>query len=97
MVGVTVAQQFNAMRSGPVAASLGAGAGVAGGAGAPALGNVGNPWGPRAYGMGLNNPWAMPVNSFMMRHALNLIETVPNALVVSYQKILLIDGDIFFL
>lgn len=68
LVGVAVAQ-------------LGSPAPAAGGA-APANGPAApvNPYGPRVYGMGLNNPWAFPPNPFMMRRALALINQTPGAL-----------------
>lgn len=76
LVGVAVAQL--AAPSAPGAGGLaGAAGGAAGGR------NTGNPWGPKAYGMGLNNPWAFPPNPFMMRRALALVNSVPGSLVVS--------------
>jgi len=38
-------------------------------------------WGPKAYGMGLNNPWAFPVNPFEMERALMLTDRCPGTLV----------------
>ncbi|KAA0187115.1 hypothetical protein HAZT_HAZT009228 [Hyalella azteca] len=72
LVGVAVAQL--GAPAAPAAPAAGAPA-------AGATGNPGNPWGPRAYGMGLNNPWAIPVNPFLMRRALALVNSVPGALV----------------
>jgi len=85
LVGVATAQ-FNNLGGGSMNTGFSAGAPTTGGAagatgGAAGGANTGNPWGARAYGMGLNNPWAIPPNPFMMRRALALIDTVPGALV----------------
>lgn len=37
-------------------------------------------YGPRVYGMGLNNPWAFPPHPFMMQRAQALLERAPGAL-----------------
>jgi len=37
-------------------------------------------WGPKAWGPGLNNPWAWPVNPFVMERALALTERCPGTL-----------------
>ena len=50
--------------------------------GGAAWGNTRN-WGPTAYGPGLNNPFAVPVNSFQMQQAINLANMIPGTLVVS--------------
>lgn len=85
MVGVTTAQLINTGPAGPSFRQdpAGLGAAVDPTAGAVAGATPGNPWGPKAYGMGLNNPWALPPNPFLMRRALALINSVPGALVVS--------------
>merc|ERR1711970_189635 len=38
-------------------------------------------WGPKAYGLGLNNPCAIPPNPFLMQRAMALANRVPNTLV----------------
>jgi len=38
-------------------------------------------WGPKAYGLGLNNPLAFPPNPFVMQRAIALTERVPGTLV----------------
>merc|ERR1712106_995717 len=38
-------------------------------------------YGPKAYGLGLNNPCAIPPNPFLMQRALALANRVPNTLV----------------
>lgn len=38
-------------------------------------------WGPKAYGMGLNNPCAIPPNPFKMQRAVSLTRRVPGTLV----------------
>jgi len=38
-------------------------------------------WGPKAYGMGLNNPCAIPPNPLLMQRAIALTQRVPNTLV----------------
>merc|ERR1711970_348729 len=38
-------------------------------------------WGPKAYGLGLNNPCAIPPNPFLMQRAIALTQRVPNTLV----------------
>merc|ERR1719446_1489534 len=43
-------------------------------------GNTRN-WGPTAYGPGLNNQWAVPVNPFQMQQAINLANMIPGTLV----------------
>ncbi|CAL4144567.1 unnamed protein product [Meganyctiphanes norvegica] len=69
----------------------GSGGGFGGGFGSP----FGNPcgyisrmysgmrrdWGPKAYGMGLNNPCAIPPNPFKMQRAVSLTRRVPGTLV----------------
>merc|ERR1711970_35874 len=37
-------------------------------------------WGPKAYGLGLNNPCAIPPNPFLMQRAMALANRVPNTL-----------------
>jgi len=37
-------------------------------------------WGPKAWGPGLNNPWAFPVNPFVMQRAVALTERCPGTL-----------------
>lgn len=46
-------------------------------------GATGNPYGPKAYGPGLNNPYAFPPNQFQIQRALNLANARPGLLVVS--------------
>ncbi|CAL4083191.1 unnamed protein product, partial [Meganyctiphanes norvegica] len=61
--------------------------GASGGFGGPAAGGFGGPaapqrnWGPKAYGPGLNNPFAFPPNPFFMERALSIVNRVPNTLV----------------
>merc|ERR1711908_56942 len=43
-------------------------------------GNTRN-WGPTAYGPGLNNRWAVPVNPFQMQQAINMATMIPGTLV----------------
>ncbi|KAF2360679.1 hypothetical protein FHG87_008575 [Trinorchestia longiramus] len=86
MVGVAVAQLSGpAVGPGGPGPSAGGPGPSVGGAAGPAAGGAaprtGNPWGPRAYGMGLNNPWALPPNPFMMQRAVALVNQVPGALV----------------
>merc|ERR1712133_206944 len=50
------------------------------GAAAPLWGNTRN-WGAKAYGMGLNNPWAVPVNPIQMQAMVKVAESFPNLLV----------------
>ena len=50
--------------------------------GASTWGNTMN-WGPKAYGPGLNNPFAVPVNPIVMQQAISLANMIPGALVVS--------------
>jgi|ERR1711915_520648 len=38
-------------------------------------------WGPKAYGLGLNNPCAIPPNPFFMQRAISLANRVPGTLV----------------
>ena len=84
IVGVAVAQLGGAPAPGN--------AGVASAAGGAATGNRPvNPYGPRVYGMGLNNPWALPPSPFVMQRALALLNTVPGALLRVD-----VDGDITF-
>jgi len=45
------------------------------------IGVEGNPYGPKAYGMGLNNPWAIRPNPWQMEWALEVTKTFPNTLV----------------
>lgn len=66
IVGVAVAQLG---RTGGAAAPAGPGA-------APAQPN----YGPRVFGMGLNNPWAFPPNPFFMQRAIALLDQTPGAL-----------------
>jgi len=74
--------------TGAMGAATGAmGAATAGGL---AWGNT-RDWGPKAYGPGLNNPWAVPVNSFQMESMLNLAETSPHLLVRAD-----VDGELSF-
>ncbi|KAL7646910.1 UNVERIFIED_CONTAM: hypothetical protein RMT77_002167 [Armadillidium vulgare] len=42
---------------------------------------TGNPYGPKAYGPGLNNPYAFPPNQFQVQRALNLANAQPGLLV----------------
>jgi len=55
-------------------------AGTGMGAASPAWGNTRN-WGPKAYGPGLNNPWAVPVNPMQMNSMVKIAESFPNLLV----------------
>merc|ERR1712002_1004307 len=41
----------------------------------------GRDWGPKAYGPGLNNRFAFPVNPFVMERALSVADRVPGTLV----------------
>lgn len=77
VVGVAVGQ-FVA-NPGPAPAAGGAPAAAGG---APAAGGAAgaNKYGPRVYGMGLNNPWAFPPHPFMMQRALALLNQTPGAL-----------------
>merc|ERR1719154_557228 len=43
-------------------------------------GNTRN-WGPKAYGPGLNNQWAVPVNPIRMQYMLNIANSMPGTLV----------------
>jgi len=56
----------------------------------PAWGNTRN-WGPQAYGPGLNNPWAVPVNAWQMQSMIKMAEGNPNLLVRAD-----IDGELTF-
>ncbi|MCL4165802.1 UNVERIFIED_CONTAM: hypothetical protein GTU68_007053 [Idotea baltica] len=40
-----------------------------------------NPYGPKAYGPGLNNPYALPPNQFLMQRALSFANAQPGLLV----------------
>jgi len=46
----------------------------------PQWGNT-KDWGAKAYGQGLNNPWAVPVNPTSMQFMLNIANTLPGTLV----------------
>jgi len=71
--------------------NAGAPAATGGMAGAgPAWGNTRN-WGPQAYGPGLNNPWAVPVNAWQMQSMIKIAEGNPNLLVRAD-----IDGELQF-
>jgi len=81
-----------------MAPSAGATAGAAAATGpAAAAGGLGLSWGntkaygPKAYGPGLNNPWAVPVNEFQMQSMLNLAEQFPHLLVRAD-----VDGELSF-
>jgi len=56
-----------------------AGASVAAAGGAPTTNPV-NPYGPKVFGMGLNNPWALPPNPLLMQRALSVLNSTPGAL-----------------
>jgi len=61
------------------------GGGFGGGFGGPQFHSGGQPhhernWGPKAYGPGLRNPWAFPVNPFVMERAVALTERCPGTL-----------------
>jgi len=73
--------------AGAAATGTTAGAGAAGGL---AWGNTRN-WGPKAYGPGLNNAWAVPVNPIQMQSMLNLADQFPHLLVRAD-----VDGDLSF-
>lgn len=45
------------------------------------FGIEGNPYGPKAYGMGLNNPYSRHPNPWEMEAALQMVKTFPNLLV----------------
>ena len=81
--GVACAQSFRGQRAfnaGPPANNQ-----AAAGPNNFQMGNVGNPWGKKAYGPGLNNPFALPVNQFIMRRALQVANMNPNLLVVGFE------------
>ncbi|XP_045581514.1 uncharacterized protein [Procambarus clarkii] len=61
----------------------GAAGGVQGAPGAAAPGAVpaANPYGPKVYGPGLNNPFAFPHNPFLVRQAEAVANTNPNLFV----------------
>ncbi|CAL4083189.1 unnamed protein product, partial [Meganyctiphanes norvegica] len=65
----------------------GAFGGPSAGVGGPAAGGFGRSaapqrnWGPKAYGPGLNNPFAFPPNPFFMKRALAIVNRVPGTLV----------------
>jgi len=73
---------FDATAGGAAATGTGMGAATGGMAGMGGLqwGNT-RDWGPKAYGPGLNNPWAVPVNDFQMQTMLNMANQFPNLLV----------------
>jgi len=76
---------------GAATGAMGAATGAMGAAtGGLAWGNT-RDWGPKAYGPGLNNPWAVPVNPFQMESMLNLAETSPHLLVRAD-----VDGELSF-
>jgi len=81
-VGATVGMP----QMGPIDAMAGAAAPAAPataagtGAVAPLWGNTRN-WGAKAYGQGLNNPWAVPVNPIQMQAMVKMAESFPNLLV----------------
>jgi len=86
-VGATVGMP----QMGPIDAMAGAAAPApAAGAAAPLWGNTRN-WGAKAYGMGLNNPWAVPVNPIQMQAMVKVAESFPNLLVRVD-----VDGDMQF-
>merc|ERR1719154_186599 len=84
---LNIMKYFAAITLALVGNALGGAFGGAGGAmavtspiGGAAWGNTRN-WGPTAYGPGLNNRWAVPVNPFQMQQAINLAKTIPGTLV----------------
>jgi len=68
--------------AGAAPAATGTGMGAATGAGGLGLqwGNT-KDYGPKAYGPGLNNPWAVPVNEFQMQTMLQMADQFPHLLV----------------
>ena len=67
-------------------AAAGAGAAAAGGAAAGAAGGAAGPgfvdYGPKVYGLGAKNQFALPPNPFLIQRAVAVANSVPNVLVV---------------
>lgn len=76
----TAMPQMGGAFDAPTATGTGMGAATAGGLGGLQWGNT-KDYGPKAYGPGLNNPWAVPVNEFQMQNMLRMAEQFPHLLV----------------
>lgn len=74
LVGVALA-----MPQAPAAPAPAAGGAPAANGGAAAAKPV-NPYGPRVFGMGLNNPWALAPNPILIQSALQVLNQTPGAL-----------------
>ncbi|KAK8378390.1 hypothetical protein O3P69_011105 [Scylla paramamosain] len=80
---------FGAGHTGAAGGAAGGGAGAAGGAAGGAVGGAGGApaaptpvnYGPKVYGAGANNLFAMPPNPFIIQRAVTIANHVPNVLV----------------